>query len=79
MRVLSAGRAAYNSEYASKTDNLTFLRGLALTNSAGLATLNTLFPGRYNGRSPNINIKVSSGCYCRVALHIQVVEVCYLT
>lgn len=75
MLVLSAGRAAYNSKYASKTDDLTFLRGLALTNSAGLATLNTLFPGRYNGRSPNISIKVPSAFHCTAAMYRQVVEV----
>ena len=30
-----------------------------LTNSAGLATLETIFPGRYTGRSPHIHAKAS--------------------
>ncbi len=32
---------------------------MVLTNSVGLATFKTIFPGRYTGRSPHIHAKVS--------------------
>ena len=53
------GAAASGGVVASQTDELTFLRGMVLTNSVGLATFKTIFPGRYTGRSPHIHAKVS--------------------
>ena len=55
----STGAAASGGVVASQTDDLTFLRGMVLTNSAGLATFETIFPGRYTGRSPHIHAKAS--------------------
>ena len=46
---------------------------MVLTDSAGLATFETIFPGRYTGRSPHIHAKVSliicqgNGTYLMVA------------
>ncbi|GAV43306.1 intradiol ring-cleavage dioxygenase [Streptomyces acidiscabies] len=42
----------------SEPDNGTFLRGGVLTNSAGVATLTTVYPGWYRGRCIHIHVKV---------------------
>lgn len=39
-------------------DNGTFLRGGVLTNSGGVATLTTVYPGWYRGRCIHIHVKV---------------------
>lgn len=67
-----AGSAATTTNFASKTDDLTFLRGVALTNSAGVATLDTIFLGRFNGRSPHINLEVYADYPCKKAMYLQV-------
>ncbi|KAL0048124.1 hypothetical protein WJX82_008259 [Trebouxia sp. C0006] len=51
------GAAAAGGVAASQTDELTFLRGLVMTDVNGLATFETIFPGRYTGRTPHIHAK----------------------
>jgi protocatechuate 3,4-dioxygenase beta subunit len=51
--------------------NETFLRGIAVTDSNGVATFETIQPGWYQGRTPHIHIKVGpnlgvSWCLCSV-------------
>jgi hypothetical protein len=53
-----AGASAAGGVAASQTDELTFLRGLVMTDVNGLATFETIFPGRYTGRTPHIHAKV---------------------
>ncbi|KAI9366745.1 Intradiol ring-cleavage dioxygenase, partial [Zopfochytrium polystomum] len=43
------------------TDELTFLRGLILTDSNGVAEVTTIFPGYYVGRTPHIHVTVHTG------------------
>jgi len=57
-RSCGAGAAAAGGVAASQTDELTFLRGLVMTDVNGLATFETIFPGRYTGRTPHIHAKV---------------------
>lgn len=57
-RACGAGAAAAGGVAASQTDELTFLRGLVMTDVNGLATFETIFPGRYTGRTPHIHAKV---------------------
>jgi protocatechuate 3,4-dioxygenase beta subunit len=45
----------------SETDDGTFLRGGVLTDSAGLASITTIYPGWYRGRAIHIHIKVHTG------------------
>ncbi|MDR6973655.1 protocatechuate 3,4-dioxygenase beta subunit [Streptomyces sp. 3330] len=42
----------------SEPDDGTFLRGGVLTNSAGVASLTTIYPGWYRGRCVHIHVKV---------------------
>ncbi len=42
-------------------DNTTFLRGIQYTDSNGLASFDTIFPGFYVGRDTHIHIKVHIG------------------
>lgn len=44
--------------HATPTDNLTFLRGVQLTDHHGVATLQTIYPGWYTGRAIHIHVKV---------------------
>ena len=55
---LMAGAAASGGVAASQTDELTFLRGLVMTNAEGEATFHTVYPGTYEGRTPHIHVKV---------------------
>ncbi|HKS99015.1 MAG TPA: hypothetical protein VJT31_05730, partial [Rugosimonospora sp.] len=43
------------------TDNLTFLRGVQLTNRRGVAEFATIYPGWYQGRAIHIHVKVHIG------------------
>ncbi|MFF3738781.1 intradiol ring-cleavage dioxygenase [Streptomyces sp. NPDC002566] len=45
----------------SEPDNGTFLRGGVLTNSAGVATITSVYPGWYRGRCIHIHVKVHTG------------------
>ncbi|WP_329318410.1 intradiol ring-cleavage dioxygenase [Streptomyces sp. NBC_01262] len=45
----------------SEADDGTFLRGGVLTNSSGLATITTIYPGWYRGRAIHIHLKVHTG------------------
>jgi protocatechuate 3,4-dioxygenase beta subunit len=45
----------------SESDDGTFLRGGVLTNSSGLATITTIYPGWYRGRAIHIHLKVHTG------------------
>lgn len=57
------GAAASGGKVASQTDELTFMRGLVMTDAKGLAVFETVYPGTYEGRTPHIHAKVySPGC-----------------
>ncbi|MGW3285535.1 intradiol ring-cleavage dioxygenase [Streptomyces sp. NPDC001002] len=45
----------------TEPDDGTFLRGGVLTNSAGLASITTIYPGWYRGRCVHIHVKVHTG------------------
>ncbi|MCQ9185534.1 intradiol ring-cleavage dioxygenase [Streptomyces sp. IBSBF 2953] len=45
----------------SETDDGTFLRGAVLTDSGGLASITTIYPGWYRGRCVHIHVKVRTG------------------
>jgi protocatechuate 3,4-dioxygenase beta subunit len=45
----------------NEADDGTFLRGGVLTNSAGLASITTVYPGWYRGRAIHIHLKVHTG------------------
>lgn len=45
----------------SEADDGTFLRGGVLTNSSGVASLTTIYPGWYRGRCIHIHVKVHTG------------------
>jgi protocatechuate 3,4-dioxygenase beta subunit len=45
----------------SGTTDTRYLRGHQLTDSSGVATFDTVFPGWYPGRSPHIHLKVHVG------------------
>ncbi|MFE7166089.1 intradiol ring-cleavage dioxygenase [Streptomyces sp. NPDC057616] len=45
----------------SEPDDGTFLRGGVLTDSAGVASLTTVYPGWYRGRCVHIHVKVHTG------------------
>ncbi|WP_043687140.1 intradiol ring-cleavage dioxygenase [Streptomyces xylophagus] len=45
----------------SEADDGTFLRGGVLTNSSGLASITTIYPGWYRGRCIHIHVKVHTG------------------
>lgn len=46
---------------AEPTDDLTFLRGVQLTNADGVAEFDTIYPGWYAGRALHIHLKVMVG------------------
>jgi protocatechuate 3,4-dioxygenase beta subunit len=46
---------------AGGTNGRRFLRGVQLTDSEGIATFNTIFPGWYDGRTVHIHLKVLDG------------------
>jgi protocatechuate 3,4-dioxygenase beta subunit len=43
---------------AGPTDKATFLRGIQFTNSRGLASFQSVYPGWYRGRTVHIHVKV---------------------
>jgi protocatechuate 3,4-dioxygenase beta subunit len=45
----------------SEPDDRTFLRGGVLTDSSGVASLTTIYPGWYRGRCVHIHVKVHTG------------------
>jgi len=45
----------------SSTDNLTFLRGMQMTDADGVAEFQTIYPGWYPGRAVHIHMKVHVG------------------
>lgn len=49
---------SYSVAHVATTDTLTWLRGIAVTDSTGTATIYTNYPGHYTGRSPHIHGKV---------------------
>ena len=51
----------YSDESAEKTLGRTYLRGVQLTDSSGLAQFVTLYPGHYAGRAPHIHARVHIG------------------
>jgi hypothetical protein len=56
------GGHGFGPGYYRQPDNqLTFLRGVQLTDSAGLAQFDTIFPGWYRGRATHIHVRVHTG------------------
>jgi protocatechuate 3,4-dioxygenase beta subunit len=51
----------YSDEESEGTIGQTWLRGVQLTNAAGLAKFTTIYPGFYEGRCPHIHAKVHIG------------------
>jgi protocatechuate 3,4-dioxygenase beta subunit len=51
----------YSDKSQEGTVGQTWLRGVQLTNAAGLATFKTIYPGFYSGRAPHIHAKVHVG------------------
>jgi protocatechuate 3,4-dioxygenase beta subunit len=50
-----------SSQMGGPTDGSTFFRGQQVTNSQGIATFNTIYPGWYPGRATHMLIKVHIG------------------
>ncbi|KUL35317.1 intradiol ring-cleavage dioxygenase [Actinoplanes awajinensis] len=53
-------RAGRYSLYSSGVTNQNYLRGIQVTNSSGVATFTSIFPGCYSGRWPHIHFEVYS-------------------
>ncbi len=51
----------YSGESSDGTSGQTWLRGVQLTDSAGLAEFRSIYPGFYRGRTPHIHVKVHIG------------------
>ena len=51
----------YSDESSEGTVGQTWLRGVQITNAAGLARFTTIYPGFYAGRAPHIHAKVHIG------------------
>jgi protocatechuate 3,4-dioxygenase beta subunit len=51
----------YSDEQSEGTVGQTWLRGVQLTNAAGVAKFTTIYPGFYSGRAPHIHAKVHIG------------------
>jgi protocatechuate 3,4-dioxygenase beta subunit len=51
----------YSGEPSEGTEGETYLRGIQLTNSSGLAEFATIYPGQYPGRTTHIHVKVHLG------------------
>jgi protocatechuate 3,4-dioxygenase beta subunit len=51
----------YSDESSNGTSGQTWLRGVQLTASSGLAEFRTIYPGFYQGRTPHIHVKVHIG------------------
>lgn len=55
----AAGR--YSGFAAEGTSGQTWMRGIQLTDSTGLATFRTIYPGWYQGRATHIHVQVLTG------------------
>jgi protocatechuate 3,4-dioxygenase beta subunit len=51
----------YSGTDVQQTEGFTFLRGIQKTDSKGLATFQTIYPGWYQGRTVHIHVRVSLG------------------
>jgi protocatechuate 3,4-dioxygenase beta subunit len=51
----------YSDESSNGTAGQTWLRGIQLTDGAGVAAFRTIYPGFYQGRAPHIHVKVHVG------------------
>jgi hypothetical protein len=51
----------YSDESNQSTSGQTWLRGVQLTDSNGLGTFKTIYPGHYQGRTTHIHVKVHTG------------------
>ena len=51
----------YSDEAQDSTVGATWLRGVQMTNAAGLAEFLTIYPGQYTGRDTHIHLKVHAG------------------
>ena len=59
---ITAGTATSGGATASQTDDLTFMRGIVMTDREGMAIFETVYPGTYSGRTPHIHVKVCKCC-----------------
>lgn len=50
----------YSAESVESTSDQSWLRGYQLTNSSGLVTFTTVFPGWYEGRTTHIHLRLRS-------------------
>jgi protocatechuate 3,4-dioxygenase beta subunit len=50
----------YSAESVENTSDQSWLRGYQLTNSSGLVTFTTVFPGWYEGRTTHIHLRLRS-------------------
>jgi protocatechuate 3,4-dioxygenase beta subunit len=51
----------YSDESNQSTSGETWMRGVQLTDSSGLARFRTIYPGHYVGRTTHIHVKVHTG------------------
>jgi protocatechuate 3,4-dioxygenase beta subunit len=51
----------YSDEASEGTSGKTYLRGVQLTNSSGLAVFRTIYPGWYEGRDTHVHLKAHVG------------------
>jgi protocatechuate 3,4-dioxygenase beta subunit len=56
-----SGEEGQGDEGTTSTVGQTFLRGIQLTDSSGLVTFDTIYPGWYHGRTTHIHLKVFLG------------------
>jgi protocatechuate 3,4-dioxygenase beta subunit len=56
---------SYSAEASNGTTGQTFLRGVQLTNRKGFATVETIYPGHYQGRATHIHLKAHIGSRAR--------------
>lgn len=55
---LYSGYAGQGDDRTTSTEGEVFLRGTQMTDAAGIATFDTLYPGWYRGRTTHIHFKV---------------------